>query len=79
LTPKEQNSDFRLAGELADIGLRFALVILVGTWGGIKLDAWLNSRPWFTIICAALAFAVGFYWLLLRLKGNDPGENSDGD
>ncbi len=56
------------AGFYVDLGLRFAVFILLSTWIGYKLDHWLNSLPWLTIACSAAGFAAAFYWLMMRMK-----------
>ena len=48
-------------GEFAGIGIQFALVILVFTFGGVWLDRRLGSSPWFTIIGVFVGAAGGFY------------------
>ncbi|MBX7047953.1 MAG: AtpZ/AtpI family protein [Chitinophagales bacterium] len=38
--------------------------IFLGVWGGIKLDAWLNTKPWFTVILSLFGIAAGMYSVL---------------
>ncbi len=38
--------------------------IFIGVWGGIKLDEWLNSKPWFTVILSLLGISAGMYAVL---------------
>lgn len=38
--------------------------IFIGVWGGIKLDALLNTEPWFTVILSLLGVAAGLYAVL---------------
>lgn len=47
-------------------GMAFQLFagILLGVWGGIKLDDLLNSKPWFTVILSLLGIAAGLYAVL---------------
>ncbi|HMX03252.1 MAG TPA: AtpZ/AtpI family protein [Chitinophagales bacterium] len=47
-------------------GMAFQLFagIFLGVWGGIKLDAWLNTKPWFTVILSLFGIAAGMYSVL---------------
>jgi len=47
-------------------GMAFQLFagIFLGVWGGIKLDALLNSKPWFTVILSLFGIAAGLYSVL---------------
>lgn len=38
--------------------------IFLGVWGGMQLDAWLNSKPWFTVILSLFGVAAGLYSVL---------------
>lgn len=38
--------------------------ILIGVFGGIKLDAWLGTDPAFTIILSLLGVFAGLYLVL---------------
>ena len=47
-------------------GMAFQLFagIFIGVWGGIKLDALLNTHPWFTVMLSLLGVAAGMYAVL---------------
>jgi F0F1-type ATP synthase assembly protein I len=47
--------------EFAGVGLQFALVLLVFTFGGIWLDRRLGTSPWLLMICVLLGAAGGFF------------------
>lgn len=55
-------------------GMAFQLFagIFLGVWGGIKLDAWLNTKPWFTVILSLFGIAAGMYSVLKDFI--DPGK-----
>lgn len=57
-----------VAGELAEVGLRFATVLVLSALGGWWLDRRLGWTPWLTLLGTAAGFAAGFYWLILRVK-----------
>ena len=48
-------------GELAGIGIQFAVVIVVFTFGGIWLDRRLGTSPWLLLVCVFAGAAGGFY------------------
>ncbi|MFM2269486.1 MAG: hypothetical protein RL757_2927 [Bacteroidota bacterium] len=62
---KKNNTDVL---KYADIGFRMLVLIAIGTWLGMRLDAWLGNQ---TQYCAALGalLAIGgaIYWLLKDL------------
>ena len=48
------------------------LIILIGVFGGIKLDQWLNLKaPVFTIILSILAVILSIYSVTKGLLKND--------
>lgn len=59
---------WRQAGELADIGLRFALVLTLCVLGGWKLDQRWACTPWLSLGGALLGMGVGGYWAFLKLR-----------
>jgi len=68
------------------IGITYALVVLVGHFGGARLDKWLHSSPVFALIGVFVMMGAGIYWMYLKLKAMeredkenppDTPENSD--
>jgi F0F1-type ATP synthase assembly protein I len=48
------------------------LIILIGVFGGIKLDEWLNMKaPVFTIVLSVLAVILSIYSVTRGLLKND--------
>lgn len=47
-------------------GMAFQLFagIFIGVWGGMRLDAWLHTDPWFTVILSLLGVSAGLYAVL---------------
>ncbi len=43
------------------------IIIAGGTYGGIKLDDWLNLSPLFTIVCALASIALAMYVMINKL------------
>ncbi len=62
------DSGFRQGGQLADLGLRFALFLSLLVWGGWKLDLRWGCKPWLTLLGAFLGLGIGMYWFILRLR-----------
>lgn len=63
-----EESGWRQAGELGDLGLRFALFLTLCVWGGWKLDQRWGRTPWLTLVGTALGLGVGGYWAFLKLR-----------
>ena len=43
------------------LGLQFGAAVGFFTWGGYKLDEWLGSSPWLTLLGALLGAGAAFY------------------
>lgn len=39
--------DVKTIGALSTVGLSFVIAIALGVAGGVALDNWLGTRPWF--------------------------------
>ena len=50
-------------------GMAFQMGIIIagGTYGGLKLDEWLNLSPLFVIICALASIALAMYVMINKL------------
>ena len=50
-------------------GMSFQMGVIIagGTYGGIKLDEWLNLSPLFTIVCALASIALAMYVMINKL------------
>ena len=54
------------------IGFQMLIIILIGVFGGIKLDQWLNLRfPVFTVILSLLSVAFAIYYAVKDLLKNN--------
>ena len=68
-----------MALRLVGVGWYVGLCILLGVWGGLWLDNWLNTRPAFVLVglFIGLAAAVyGVYRMLLPAMVNRPHEEN---
>jgi F0F1-type ATP synthase assembly protein I len=43
------------------LGFEIAVPIVLGLYGGYRLDLWLETSPWFLMVGAMLGMALGFY------------------
>jgi len=78
-TPRSEGSGtpFRDLGRYSGYGMAWAFTTLLGFWIGLKLDEWLGSVPWLTILGAFAGAASGFYTLYVRLVV-EPDSKKDG-
>lgn len=62
-------------------GMAFQMgaIIALGTYGGVKLDRWLNLSPLFTIICAMASIALAMYVMIYQLTQNKDKSKKDKD
>ena len=56
----------------AQIGLQLAVTVLLGFWGGYKLDLKLGTAPWLMLGGAFLGLAAGFYLAARELFRDEP-------
>jgi len=45
----------------SNIVFQLFAAIFLGVWGGMKMDAWLNTKPWFTVILSLAGVSAGLY------------------
>ncbi|MDR2962137.1 MAG: AtpZ/AtpI family protein [Bacteroidales bacterium] len=55
---------FKNAIKYSNIAFQMLAIILVGVWGGVKLDAWLGFTSLFTVICSLLGVFSALYVVL---------------
>lgn len=56
---KKQLSNY---GKYSSIAFQMLAIILLGVWGGVKLDEWLKlSFPVFTIVLSLFSVALAIY------------------
>ena len=65
--------DFALSTAL---GVEFALIMCLGTFGGWWLDKKLNTFPWLILISSMLAFAFAIFVLLKHAKAVSREKNN---
>ena len=60
---------------ISTLGIEFALIMCLGTFGGLWLDRKINTFPWFLLVGAALAFAFALYVLVAHAQAATRKEN----
>ena len=70
---------WRAALRLVGVGWYIVLCILLGVWGGLWLDNWLNTKPLFVIAGLILGLIIAVYgvyrMLLPTMSDNQDKEN----
>ena len=65
----------------SSIGFQMLAIILIGVFGGVKLDQWLELKaPIFTVILSILSVILAIYYAvkdLIRMDKRDKNNNSD--
>ena len=77
LTPSPvDQDDARAAGVAAGLGCSIVVSIIFCIVGGVFLDRWLDTSPWFTLGGVALGLIVAAYQLyelaMMGNKGEEP-------
>ena len=63
----------------SSIAFQMLVIILIGVFGGIKLDKWLNlTVPVFTVILSVLAVILSIYTVTRDLMKQDKGHGNKG-
>lgn len=45
----------------SSMAFQMIFIIALGVFGGIKVDQWLDSKPWFTLICTLAGIGIALY------------------
>ncbi len=63
--PKKKEKEKKNRSELAkysDIAIRMAVIIFLGVWGGMKLNAWLGfEKPILTLFTSLISVFLSIY------------------
>jgi len=63
--PSKPHKDFAKYGGM---GIQMAAIMLLGIWGGIKLDEWVQwNFPVFTLVLALVSVFAALYYVLKDL------------
>ena len=77
--PAERNPLMGTLARVGDLGMRVAVVLLAGTFGGRWLDQHLGWTPWMTLAGAALGFGGAMSWLVIQVRALQQDEEKDGE
>lgn len=62
----------------SNMAFQMVIIIALGVFGGIKLDQWLDSKPWFTLICTIAGVGTALYIAIKdALRSNPSGHGKD--
>ena len=79
LTPAKTTGEaLRAAGALSTVGLAFVLALVIGFWIGDRLDAWLGTTPWLTLVGFFLGLAAGILNVYRIVSQSYPRANPPG-
>lgn len=73
MNEKPTPRDMGYYAALGMIGVEMVVPIV----GGVLLDSWLDTAPWFTATTAVVGFAGGLFHLMAILKQKERDESSD--
>jgi F0F1-type ATP synthase assembly protein I len=55
----------------SSIAFQMLAIILLGVFGGYKLDGWLNTLPVFTVLLSLLSVVIAIYSVVKDLLNNN--------
>ena len=64
---KKSDKDFQKYTYYSGLSFQMAIIIGLGTFGGVKLDAWLETSPIFTLICSLGSIVLSLYVIVKDL------------
>lgn len=78
---KEENREggARMALRHVGVGVELILPLLIGVFGGYKLDEWLGTEPWLLIAGSVLGMTAGFLNFFRTVLPPKDGGNGEGN
>jgi F0F1-type ATP synthase assembly protein I len=61
---KDSKTPLHSYATYSSLAFQMLAIILIGVFGGLKLDDWINTRPIFTIILTVLAVIFSIYYAI---------------
>jgi ATP synthase protein I len=80
MKPKQQTSwqkSVREVGPYIDLGIRLALSIIIGVFGGLWLDKKIHTTPLFLLLGFALGAVSGFWSIYRSIYVKDQNNQND--
>jgi ATP synthase protein I len=69
----------RMLGVLSTVGLTMVFATVIGFFIGLKLDKWLDTSPWLTVVFVLFGLIAGFRNLFVYAKGSQKTLEEDED
>jgi len=70
---------YRMLAVLSTVGMVIVFATVIGVYIGFKLDRWLNTSPWFTILFFIFGVIAGFKNLFTYAKRSMERFDKEGD
>ncbi|MCX6252502.1 MAG: AtpZ/AtpI family protein [Bacteroidetes bacterium] len=73
MNPDQKKPVLNAYARYSGMGLQMLVIIVLGVFGGVKLDHWLNVKPLFTIILSLGSVILAIYYVtrdLLKKNNN---------
>jgi len=70
---------YRMLAVLSTVGMVIVFATVLGVYIGFKLDKWLNTSPWFTILFFIFGVIAGFKNLFTYAKRSTERFDKEGD
>ncbi len=69
----------RMLGVLSTVGLTMVFATVIGFYIGLKLDKWLGTSPWLTVVFVLFGLIAGFRNLFVYAKRSQKTLEEDED
>ncbi len=63
-SPKDTKTPIHNYATYSSLAFQMLAIMLIGVFGGLKLDDWIGTRPIFTIIITLLAVVFSIYYAI---------------
>ena len=76
---EEKKNLLKSLGMISTMGISVAVAIAIGVFIGVKVDAWLGTKPWFFFIFLFLGIVAGFrnIFIIAGKELRDDGTDKD--
>ena len=64
---RSKKNQLKFYGKYAGMGLQMAAIILLFTFGGLKLDEQLSTSPLFTLVLSLISVVLAMYFVVKDL------------
>ena len=67
MSPDQRKKPLENYARYSGIAIQMIVIIVLGVFGGYKLDSWLHTRPVLTVICSLLGVFIAIYTVVKDL------------